>query len=189
MSRFRLHPPLWTDFRGSHPTQTPWPPPSSKLQFRPRAQGAVSHASGGLLGVLLEPAWEASCLLGSWESFGPSRVSGVSCLLLCLEIIWRRLGAIWGSGAICKPSWAVLKLLGPMSPCPMSTPSDAIRQNFWSNLLPPAAAGRRRPIRIEWTSPGGGDMGGGNHLTRRVPPRGRRNTLAPLRPCDPQEGG
>ena len=141
------------------------------------------------MGVLLEPAWEASCLLGSWESFGPSRVSGVSCLLLCLEIIWRRLGAIWGSGAIWKPSWAVLKLLGPMSPCPMSTPSDAIRQNFWSNLLPPAAAGRRRPIRIEWTSPGGGEMGGGNHLTRRVPPRGRRNTLAPLRPCDPQEGG
>ena len=78
-------------------------------------------------------------------------VSGVSCFLLscslalslCLEII-RNLEASWvlgPPGAIWKPSWAVLKLLlGPMS-----TPSEAIRQNC-SRFANPHRPSLKQPL-------------------------------------------
>ena len=186
-------PPLLTPDRFSGVPSNADPLAASKLQLRPRAQGAVSHALGSLLGVLLEPAWEASWalgLLGVLLAFGRLGSRASSCLLplgsslalllFCsIALSGDHLEASWvlgPSGAIWKPS-----ILGCLEASgAMSTPSDAIQQNFWRNLLPLAAAGRRRPIRIEHRvyPPGGGEMGGGNRLTRRVPPRGRRNTLA-----------
>ena len=109
--------------------------------------------------------------MGSWESFWLLAVSGLgrplaSCLLgrlllfcsfallLCLEIIWRRLGS-WGhlgpSGS--HLSWAVLKLLGPCRR--RRTPSSRISGGIYSLWLQLAGAGRSESS-IECTPPGEG---------------------------------